>query len=774
MRNGKIEFVSEGAIDGAGLLRGAGDKICGNICEIETTGKGRQASARGKELIIPMGAAQEPPHLLVLPPSMAAVLHPQLLPSLAPSSAIQRQQRQPRGGILLNSPKSTSSPLSYSPIQSLSLPYSSTTPSSPRPQPQMLKPYSASSSVDGSHTQSSASAASTPPPSVTSPAHHANSLPAALSLKHVMPAPDLNRIRSGSAPPNGRRIRFAPLPDPRRAVLITDDGDELPLPPGSDDDDDEPNMITHSRRESDAENPHVVYSHAPDCFVYANGSFLTSGAPDSRCTCRPAITTTSPSPTHQTFSTTSLTSAPSSPTQKRSHSPYRPDANTSNTSISTAHTSRTKKLFKPFLLPKLSHEDSGNLSSLGLFRTSSKESTHSNASTSSNWSMSLSRWTSDLSGSHPGRRGSFSSNKSAPGKGSNKAKANSAPSSPRKTTRMLNGRVYGAPRHPNHLKPGPFQHQNKNAFANVRDEAEFVEWGYGGAGSVRNSGVGGKWSKLQSGDRVVVGKHDEERGRTGAPAEDEDDGSGMSWARKRREAREKAKKEQEERERQQKAEEEAAARGEAAATEAEVPAPTPSYADEVSTSPDVEQATLPVEAASPPPPTTSSPADSPELPEHVHTAVTIPAPGFKHSRTLSSDAALKTPTTLSREPTMEAVQVLSANNLSVEDTSDEKTASEVDVVDAITSSGTNTSASTSEDEDVEADEKDDEDEDDDQVNSISILSFSLPSSIPDWFAYFSFIGGTPQDCSRCRSRNLRSAQGIKRRPLKPFPRAFFG
>ncbi|KAF5330958.1 hypothetical protein D9619_006046 [Psilocybe cf. subviscida] len=30
--------------------------------------------------------------------------------------------------------------------------------------------------------------------------------------------------------PRSRRIRFAPLPDPRRAVLITDDGDELPIP----------------------------------------------------------------------------------------------------------------------------------------------------------------------------------------------------------------------------------------------------------------------------------------------------------------------------------------------------------------------------------------------------------------------------------------------------------------------------------------------------------------------------------------------------------------
>lgn len=37
-------------------------------------------------------------------------------------------------------------------------------------------------------------------------------------------------LQSPVPPPTPRRIRFAPLPDPRRAVLVTDDGTELPLP----------------------------------------------------------------------------------------------------------------------------------------------------------------------------------------------------------------------------------------------------------------------------------------------------------------------------------------------------------------------------------------------------------------------------------------------------------------------------------------------------------------------------------------------------------------
>jgi hypothetical protein len=107
---------------------------------------------------------------------------------------------------------------------------------------------------------------------------------------------------------------------------------------------------------------------------------------------------------------------------------------------------------------------------------------------------------------------------------------------PPKPKRLLNGRVYGARKHPHHT--------SANAFANVPDkEPEFVEWGHGGMGSVQ---AGGMWSKVQSNQKLLIG-HTEERGRRGAPTApptDEDDGSGMGWVKKRREEREQKKREE--------------------------------------------------------------------------------------------------------------------------------------------------------------------------------------------------------------------------------------
>lgn len=97
---------------------------------------------------------------------------------------------------------------------------------------------------------------------------------------------------------------------------------------------------------------------------------------------------------------------------------------------------------------------------------------------------------------------------------------------------MLNGRVYGSKHDP-----------NANPFANARDEEpSFVEWGYGGMGSVKgakSAGVAGAgWEKLG-----------------GAVDDDLEDATGMAWIKKRRE--EKARKLAEE-EAKAKAEEEAA------------------------------------------------------------------------------------------------------------------------------------------------------------------------------------------------------------------------
>ncbi|KZT24089.1 hypothetical protein NEOLEDRAFT_498203 [Neolentinus lepideus HHB14362 ss-1] len=46
------------------------------------------------------------------------------------------------------------------------------------------------------------------------------------------PRPPTRSQRSSSVP--ARKIRFAPLPDPRRAVFVTDGGDELPIPVDND------------------------------------------------------------------------------------------------------------------------------------------------------------------------------------------------------------------------------------------------------------------------------------------------------------------------------------------------------------------------------------------------------------------------------------------------------------------------------------------------------------------------------------------------------------
>lgn len=299
-------------------------------------------------------------------------------------------------------------------------------------------------------------------------------------------------------------------------------------------------------------------------------------------------------------------------------------------------------------------------------------------------------------------------------------------------------------------------------FDNVRDESEFVEWGYGGAGSVRNSGAGGKWSKLQSGDKIVVGGYDAtERGRQGSrksegdspskPAQDDDDGSGMAWLKKRRETREKEKKEQEERERQKAA---AAAQAEAESTgdgttaavtaDAEAPVPVPSDVDEVA-SPELAEAAPSSPPTIPHAPTPLPPVDdAAKSSEHVHTAVTIPAPGSKHhhARTLSSDVAigLKTPTTLSREPTLEAISVPRISpEPDADDTSDEKTASEGDMVDVSASSGASTATSETSTNASASDEEDGDEEDEkEEEQHVSVIIILIRLGSWDWILIFFF------------------------------------
>lgn len=116
---------------------------------------------------------------------------------------------------------------------------------------------------------------------------------------------------------------------------------------------------------------------------------------------------------------------------------------------------------------------------------------------------------------------------------------------------MLNGRVYGSKRQP-----------PTDPFANVRDEPEFVEWGYGGMGSVKGSSDS-KYSVLAKGAPALLSHGQSQAtkipvggGRGGAAVaverkdgvgggDDDDDGSGMGWVRRRKLERERLAREKE-------------------------------------------------------------------------------------------------------------------------------------------------------------------------------------------------------------------------------------
>ncbi|KAJ6606375.1 hypothetical protein DFH09DRAFT_1067227 [Mycena vulgaris] len=228
-----------------------------------------------------------------------------------------------------------------------------------------------------------------------------------------------------------------------------------------------------------------------------------------------------------------------------------------------------------------------------------------------------------------------------------------------------------------------------NPFGNARDdEPEFVEWGYGGMGSVRNGHAA--WGRVQGGGGPKVNgaaastgtastnetsANGNGNGKAHAPAvgmgvvasggadEDEDDGTGMGWVRRRREAREREKREREEREAKEKegagdankememekekeegdggggtgGEDGGGAAGGEAGGESDASTPTATDPGAGATSP--SPAASPSLAPLPAPPLSASPLGSPALPspplatpgshaaeeEHVLRAVTLPA-----------------------------------------------------------------------------------------------------------------------------------------------------
>ncbi|KAG6873376.1 hypothetical protein C0995_016485 [Termitomyces sp. Mi166 len=314
-----------------------------------------------------------------------------------------------------------------------------------------------------------------------------------------MPPLDQSESSSSASSLSSRRIRFAPLPDPR--ALDDDNDDDNP-----DDDDDNRLLID------------IPDDHKP-CSL--------SSSPSSDVLPSPTTTTTTP----QLLSHTAIATW-HKPKTLNLLRPFRSTSNTSSNSLTptpsndSCPTPTTRSLSKEEFL------------TLNPFRTS--------------WGFNFTRFSagSPLSRTQSAQA-SFDSSKVRLGLPRPASLDSKAPNSPlRKGTRMLNGRVYGARKH------------NANPFANARDEdPEFVEWGHGGMGSVRGaqhagitSATGGastRWERLQSDGTFLAGAKKGVGGPSTAVNEEEEyDGSGMGWVRKRKEAREREAREREARERE--------------------------------------------------------------------------------------------------------------------------------------------------------------------------------------------------------------------------------
>ena len=340
--------------------------------------------------------------------------------------------------------------------------------------------------------------------------------------------PSLHRYRS--PPPVARSIRFAPLPDTNRSPSSPDS----PTSPVSDD---------ASSASSSSSPGHKRVSYPVESYPVSQASLTPIS---------PHVTSISTDSDYVSLDTAPKTTSSS----RRSFlgplfrkpivigtGTASPSSSLSLTPTPSIDTSQSRQASRRF---HISAEDILTLGTIKLFRSASRNKRYSEDNDSSNeWE--LSRWNSVNSaqsapapslnnGSILGRSMGRSQNAKPPmpsfgNSNGNKRRPQTAGSATdgsnnkhtsRRGVRMLNGRVYGAPK----LKTNPFD--------NVRDEEAdpaFVEWGYGGMGSVsgrRAAGMGGtRWDRLQSGQ---------------SPDEPSlDDGSsGMGWVKKRKEARERA------------------------------------------------------------------------------------------------------------------------------------------------------------------------------------------------------------------------------------------
>ena len=284
---------------------------------------------------------------------------------------------------------------------------------------------------------------------------------------------------------NSMRIRFAPLPDPRKI--------------------------------EEAE-----YLESP----LANTNLALSATDDTLL-----ASPTTPGSQYSHMSATSATSASTTGTNNPfAYSASDDGRDTSeNVSDQGGIMSATKKkskrwsktLFGPLLKSTSMSSSPGHQSDDGIWRTNSRDSFQS---ATSNEGLGLSRRMTTDAGSRPSSAGNGATSTPL----TRVQSAGVGPTRSRKNTKMLNGRVYGA-------------RSTAAAFQNIRDEEpSFVEWGHGGAGSVNNHSGGAansKYAGVQSGGKVSIGAVSGDATAAAADDDEEDDGSSVAWLRKRKRER---------------------------------------------------------------------------------------------------------------------------------------------------------------------------------------------------------------------------------------------
>ena len=364
----------------------------------------------------------------------------------------------------------------------------SSVPNSPKNNPYLLAPVSQSNHPSSLVLQSASSAAST------------------ASSEDVASSSDGN---TNSVAASIRRIRFAPLPEPRR------DEDEQSL----------------------ADNVDSLGATSTTIPGDSTSSINLSRSPANSRPTTPASASGSPAPfgfgnspySPDTLGLSFDGSIPSSGLNTETNTVIGADdrdrSSLRQLGGDSSNRPKRSRWLPSVLLGKVSTSHShSSPEDNALCRASSRESV---ASTSSWRSGTLSDIGMGSFGNLLSRRMSGGSTLSEQPRGSKKPTPTKRPTGKSaRGTRLLNGRVYGQKRN---------QNQNANPFASARDdEPEFVEWGYGGMGSVKNvksSGAQSEYAKLASGNRVSIGH------ATHSVDDDEDDGSGLVWLKKRKEER---------------------------------------------------------------------------------------------------------------------------------------------------------------------------------------------------------------------------------------------